>query len=59
MASINIRYPQGEKLSKETLGVKLLEKQSLLNQLKTHLTQLQSYISLYSPQVVTYSQLRG
>lgn len=57
--SINIHYPGETLRSKDTLGVRLLEQQSLLNQLTTQLSQIRGYVQDYSAQTTSYAQKRG
>jgi uncharacterized protein YlxW (UPF0749 family) len=45
--AINLRYPTQTLQANDTLGVKLLEQQSLLSQLNTQLTDLQAAILKY------------
>jgi hypothetical protein len=56
---INIHYPDRIRLVNDTLGVKLLEQQSLLNQLNNQLTQVQTYIKSYQTPTINYATQRG
>lgn len=57
--AINIHYPSHTLQSNQTLGIRLLEEQSLLSQLTTRLAQIQNYVQQYQSNAVSYAQQRG
>lgn len=57
--AINLRYPTQTLQANGSLGVKLLEQQSLLSQLNTQLTDLQTAIRKYESSAKGYAERRG
>ena len=57
--AINLHYPTQTLQANDTLGVKLLEQQSLLSQLNTQLIDLQATIQIYEPSAKAYAEQRA
>jgi uncharacterized protein YlxW (UPF0749 family) len=57
--AINLRYPTHTLQANDTLGVRLLEQQSLLSQLNTQLTDLQTAIQKYESSAKGYAERRA